>query len=91
MVHGACWLLCALQNVKCLYDSSIADEVTWGLKYVLGDVIPEEKDKTMGDTLPMSKGLKHFLQDNLINVPLTMVTPAPIVPIYHMVIHWIPL
>ncbi|CAM0149255.1 unnamed protein product [Urochloa decumbens] len=62
-------------NVKCSYDPNVADEVAWGLKSVLHEVIREEKDNiTREYCLPLSKGLQCFVQDNLINVSPTMLT-----------------
>ncbi|CAN6273727.1 unnamed protein product [Urochloa humidicola] len=62
-------------NVKCSYDPNVSDEVAWGLKRVLHEVIREEKDNiTREYCLPLSKGLERFMRDNLINVSPTMLT-----------------
>nr|CDM81395.1 unnamed protein product [Triticum aestivum] len=46
-------------KVICWLDAHIVHEMTWGLKYVLGEFVPEEKDNLTNEYhLPLSKELE---------------------------------
>ena len=49
------------QGVPCLFDETVM-EVMWGLKNLMHSLVPQEELKlTKEDRLPMSQGLKMFL------------------------------
>ena len=51
----------SFQGIRCLCDESVM-EVMWGLKNIMPTLVPEEKSRlTREDRLPMSQGLKKFL------------------------------
>ena len=51
----------SFQGIRCLCDESVM-EVMWGLKNIMPTLVPEEKSGlTREDRVPMSQGLKKFL------------------------------
>jgi hypothetical protein len=62
------------QDVLCTSDGDTVRELMWGLKNVLHEFIPQEKDNiTTEYSLPLSKELIKALEYYLINISTKMV------------------
>ncbi|CAO2207111.1 unnamed protein product [Urochloa humidicola] len=61
-------------KISCIHDGHTITELMWGIKNVLHEFLPEEKDNIPADYyLPLSKGLIEALHHYLINIPIKMV------------------
>lgn len=64
-------------DVKCWTGGEAVDELIWGLKHVLSDFIPEEKDKLTDEYfLPLSKQLLMDLETYKIKVSISKINPV---------------
>ncbi|CAM0879146.1 unnamed protein product [Alopecurus aequalis] len=69
----------SLPGVPCLFDETVM-EVMWGLKNLMHSLVPQEKLKlTKEDHLPMSQGLKMFLDHYGFDVKPEMVNKDVVV------------